>query len=37
MRIHVPSSVDELAWFLAALVLCGSGLGILVALLKGEG
>jgi hypothetical protein len=35
MRIHVPSSQGEMAWFLAALMLCGSGIGILVTLLRG--
>lgn len=33
--MHVPCSHDEMAWLLAALMLCGGGLGILVRLLKG--
>lgn len=34
MRIHVPSSIDEMAWSLAGLMLLGGGFGILVRLLR---
>lgn len=32
--MHTPCSTDEMVWLLAALMLCGSGVGILVRLLR---
>ena len=32
--MRIPCSTDEMAWFLAALVLLGSSVGILVTLLR---
>jgi hypothetical protein len=32
--MRVPCSTDEMAWFLAALMLLSSGIGILVTLLR---
>jgi hypothetical protein len=34
--MRIPASRDEMAWFAAAIVLCSTGIGILVVLLRGE-